>query len=90
MNAKTIKQRILSIHDSNMASDSWRWDYHLERKADGTLTLSCEQIIEEDPLEIDPVADPGTGEDIYDALCSMLDNCGYYLRNQSRWPSCCA
>jgi hypothetical protein len=77
-----MKQLLLVISDSNMAGDSWRWDFHLTRKADGSFVLSCEQIIDEDPLEIAPVIDLRTGEDIYDTLCSMLDNCGYHLGDQ--------
>jgi hypothetical protein len=78
-----MKQLILSIFDSNMPGDSWRWNFQLERKAGGTHTLSCEQIIEDEPLEIDPVSGLRTGEDIYEALRSMLDNCGcYHLGDQ--------
>jgi hypothetical protein len=69
-----MKQLILSIHDSNMAGDSWCWNFHLERKADGSHTLSCEQLFE-DPLEIDPMDGLRNGEDIYEALRSMLSNC---------------
>jgi hypothetical protein len=82
MNATKVKRLILSIHDSNMAGDSWRWDFQLERKADGVHILSCEQIIEDDPLEIEPVTDLRTGDDIYEALRSILDNCGYHLGDQ--------
>jgi hypothetical protein len=67
------------VTDSNMAGDTWRWNFHLERKAGGTQALSCEQIIEDDPLVIDPVNGLRNGADIYDALRSMLDNCGYNL-----------
>jgi hypothetical protein len=83
MNATKMKQLILSIHDSNMPGDSWCWNFHLERIAGGSHTLSCEQIIEDDPLDIDPVIDLRTGEDIYEALRSMLDNCGYHLGDQN-------
>jgi hypothetical protein len=76
-----MKQLILSISDSNMPGDSWRWNFQLERKAGGTHTLSCEQIIEDEPLEIDPVSGLRTGEDIYEALRSMLDNCGCSRRS---------
>lgn len=72
----TMKQLILSIYDSNMTGDFWRWNFRLERNADGAHALSCKQIIEDDPLE--PVTDLRTGEDIYDALCSILDSCGCY------------
>jgi hypothetical protein len=81
-----MKQLIISIHDNNTTGDSWRWDFHLERKADGAHALSCEQIIEDDPLEIEPVTDLRTGEDIYDALCSMLDNCGCYPMRVMEFP----
>jgi hypothetical protein len=77
-----MKQLILSISDSNMPGDTWQWNFYLEREADGAHTLSCEQIIEDEPLEIDPVSGPRTGEDIYEALLSMLDNCGYHLGDQ--------
>jgi hypothetical protein len=73
--------QLLSIHDSNMAGDSWRWNFHLERIAGVALTLSCEKIIEDDPLVIDPVDDLRNGEDIYEALCSMLSS-GYHLGDQ--------
>jgi hypothetical protein len=78
-----VKQLILSIHDSNMAGDSWRWNFHLERKAGGTHILSCEQISEDEPLVIDPVNGLRNGADLYEALSSMLDNCGsYHLGDQ--------
>src|SRR5258706_15990350 len=82
MNATKMKQSILSIHDTNMAEDSWRWNFHLERKAGGTHALSCEQIFENEPLVIDPMSGLRNGADIYDALSSMLDNCGYHLGDQ--------
>jgi hypothetical protein len=59
--------------------DSWSWEFQLEREAGGSHTLSCEQIFEDDPLEIDPVSGLRNGADIYEALRSMLDNCGYHL-----------
>jgi hypothetical protein len=71
MNATKMKQSILSIHDTNMAGDSWRWNFYLERKADGAHTLSYEQIFEDEPLAIDPVNGLRNGADIYDALCSI-------------------
>jgi hypothetical protein len=44
---------------------------------------SCEQIFENEPLAIDPVDGLRNGADIYEALRSMLDNCGcYHLGDQ--------
>jgi hypothetical protein len=51
------------------------------KKSRGTLTLCCEQNFQ-DPLEIEPVTDLRTGDDIYEALRSILDNCGYHLGDQ--------
>jgi hypothetical protein len=78
-----MKQLILSISDSNMPGDTWQWNFYLEREAAGTHTLSCEQIIEDDPLVIDPVDGLRNGADIYEALSSMLENCDcYHLGDQ--------
>jgi hypothetical protein len=82
MNATKMKQLILSIHDSNMAGVCGAGIFISRgQQADHTLLVASNSS--KDPLEIDPLDGLRSGEDIYDALCSMLDNCGYHLGDQA-------
>jgi hypothetical protein len=73
---------LFALWDSNMAMQSWQWDFVLENAPDGSFTLSANQIFEyadeeDEPWELDPVSALRTGDDIYSALSGMLNEVGY-------------
>ena len=49
-----MKKQILTLSDSNMAGDTWRWYFFLDGETGGAYSLSCEQILNGDagsPIE---------------------------------------
>jgi hypothetical protein len=75
-----MKTRILTFSDSNMAGQSWRWNFFLEDEKDRAYRLSCEQIVTDDEaMMIEPVSGLRRGADVYNALDSMLSEAGYSL-----------
>jgi hypothetical protein len=72
-----MKKVIFEFWDSNMAQQEWRWVFSLERCADGTFTLSGEQMLvgseeSDEPLQIAPASGLRLGADIYDRFQMML------------------
>ena len=76
----TVKTRILSFSDSNMAGSSWSWNFYLEDQESGAYRLSCQQVITDDEaLVIEPVLRLRRGADVYSALEAMLSEAGNSL-----------
>lgn len=79
----TKPKTLFAFWDSNMAMQSWQWDFMLENAPDGSFTLSAKQSFEyaddeeDEPWELDPVPALRTGDDIYMALRGMLEDVGY-------------
>jgi hypothetical protein len=76
-----MKKMIFKTWDSNMARQEWRWVFSLKRCADGTFTLSGEQIPVEpeesdEPFLIAPVSSLQRGTDIYEEFQVMLSEAG--------------
>ncbi len=82
-----MKTRILSFSDSNMAGQSWRWNFFLEDEKDRAYSLSCQQVITDDEaMVIEPVSRLRRGADVYSALEAMLSEAGNSLE-ENELPS---
>lgn len=69
-----MKRLILKFAECNIAGYSWGSNFYLERKEDGTYSLSCRQG--------DPVMGLRDGADIYEALDEILSEAGHSLGGQ--------
>jgi hypothetical protein len=82
-----MEKLIFEFRDSNMARQEWRWVFSLKRCADGTFTLSGEQIPVEpeesdEPFLIAPVSSLQRGTDIYEEFQVMLSEAGGDIHNE--------
>lgn len=75
-----MKKQILTLSDSNMAGDTWRWYFFLDGETGGAYSLSCEQILNGDAgSPIEPVTGLRRGADVWNALNTMMSDAGYSL-----------
>lgn len=80
--ANKMRNKILSISDSNMAGDVWNWSWWLEGPTDGEFMLICNQSGGDfQPHEIDPKKGLKDGVDVYLSLEEMMSEAGYSLHD---------
>ena len=69
---------MMSVDGSNMAGFEWRWDFVLERSADGTFSAKATQFDilpepEDEPWELDPHVSLKNGREVFAALERLAD-----------------